>query len=564
MKKTLVAYYLLMLLLIPVTTWLKAQDMAAGAPLEWLQVSTDRTMYISGEKILFSAFIFNEHEINAIDYSRILYCELITPDGNRINKGKYQVENLSGQGCLQIPEETITGIYYLKSYTHFMRNGGPEGYHYVMLKIINPYKTEVLTSHEVEDTIFSTGKETDEQHPDWQLSISPDKKEYSARENITLKIAINTSKALPVKLCLTVIPEMAFEENPLTKKTAASTYHDLQFYPETRGISLSGRLLENETGKPIPNALVNLSIIGDKDAMAIRTNSSGWYYFALPGYEGNRDIFLCSENVPGNSPEIFIENDFCPQPVNLPSPAFHLTEKEEKTAYQMAVNQKISSIFPKDSLPDEPGSPQNGKPFYGEPTQVLVMENYIDLPTLEEYFNELPYGVNVRKSQGLKHFRFYNTRIEMTIYDPLVLIDWIAVSDIDKVLAMSPAGIDRIELVNSPYVKGNITYGGIISFVSKKNDFAGINLPKSVTFINYNFLNECSGNITSSTLPDHFPDSRNTVYWNPDVQTDDSGSADIFFSAPDTPGKYIILLRGMNRKGEVIMTREDLEVAAKK
>jgi len=548
--------------MISVTTWLRSQDIPAGTALERLRVFTDRTMYISGEKILFSAFIFNGNDMDTNDYSRVLYCELIAPDGNRINGGKYPVENSSGQGCLQIPEETITGIYYLKSYTRFMRNGNPDSYHFIMLKIINPYKAEVLTSHEVDDTVISTREVVDEQLPALPLSISPDKNGYSPRENITLKIAGNTGKAIPVKLCLTVIPEMAFEENPLTKKTTVSSYQNLQFYPETRGISLSGRLLENETGLPIPNALVNLSIIGDKDAMAIRTDSSGQYFFALPGYEGNRDIFLCSENIPGKSPEIFIENDFCPQPVNLSSPAFHLTEKEKKTAYNMAVNQKITSILPKDTLSGEPEPPQNGKPFYGEPTEVLVMEKYIDLPTLEEYFNELPVEVKVRKSQGSKHFRFYITRTEMTIYGPLVLIDWVAVSDIDRVLAMSPAGIDHIELVSSLYIKGNITYGGIISFVSRKNDFAGIDLPKSGTFINYKFLEECSGNIPAGPLPVNHPDSRNTVYWDPDVQTNDKGSTDIFFTAPDTPGKYIILLSGIGESGKDVIVREEFEVIA--
>ena len=42
---------------------------------------------------------------------------------------------------------------------------------------------------------------------------------------------------------------------------------------------------------------------------------------------------------------------------------------------------------------------------------------------------------------------------------------------------------------------GNITYGGIISFVSRKNNFAGIDLPKSGTFISYSFLEDCTETI---------------------------------------------------------------------
>jgi len=141
-----------------------------------------------------------------------------------------------------------------------------------------------------------------------------------------------------------------------------------------------------------------------------------------------------------------------------------------------------------------------------------------------------------------------------------LLVDWVAVSDIEKILAMSPKAIERIELVNSPYVKGNITYGGIISFVSKKNDFAGIDLPKSGTFVNYNFLDECNEIIPLGTLPSNIPDSRNTFYWNPDVQTNADGASSVSFPAPDAPGKYRILLRGISKTGKVIYTEETFTV----
>lgn len=560
MRNISVAYYLLLLTLVSVSSGVKSQDVRTGIVAERLQVCTDRTMYISGEKILFSALIFNEDDKLAGDCSRILYCELITPGGNRITGGKYPVENSSSQGCINIPEETITGMYYLKSYTRFMRNGGPGGYNYILLKIINPYKSEMQTSNDVKDSSIFTRKLPEDKQTDLKAFITIDKKSYARRDNINMKAEGIIKTETVSKLCLAVIPAMACEENAIPKKMAVTPSGELHFYPETRGLSLSGRLLENETGRPVPNTKVNLSITGDKDVMAIRTDSSGRFFFALPAYSGSRDIFLCAEDIPGNSPEIYIENDFCPEPVNLPSPLFHLTKNEYETAYRMAVNQKVTSLFKPDTATalSEPG--HNNKPFFGEPTETLVVGTYIDLPTLEDYFIELVGAVKVRKSQGRKVFRFNTMRPEMTIYDPMVLIDWVAVDDIDRILAISPKDIDRIELVNSPYIKGNITYGGIISFVSKHNDYAGIDLPASGTFINYKFLEACSRDVPYGILPANLPDSRNTIYWDPDVQLDDNGSAKITFTAPDTPGKYVIMLRGMGSSGEKIIIREEIEV----
>jgi hypothetical protein len=342
-----------MLILISSVKGLESQDFPSIAPMERLQVCTDRTMYVSGEKILFSAVIFNENGALAGDLSRILYVEVITPDGTRITGGKYIVENSYAQGCLQIPEESITGIYYLKSYTRFMRNGSPDGYHYVMLKIINPYKAEVLTAHKTEDTALSDEIGVNEQSGGWLMNISSGKNRYSTRDSVSIKITGNSGPIIPAKLCLSVIPETAYRNAAPTGKIAGNSFGTLQFYPETRGISITGRLLDNKTGRPVPGALVNLSIIGDKDVMAIRTDSSGQYFFALPAYSGKRDIFLCAKNIPGNSPEIFIENDFCPKPVNLPSLMFHLTESEKETAYKLAVNQKITSKFRENTVAGE-------------------------------------------------------------------------------------------------------------------------------------------------------------------------------------------------------------------
>jgi hypothetical protein len=359
-----------------------------------------------------------------------------------------------------------------------------------------------------------------------------------------------------------VIPENTYEDPFLQEKNEPDTAKSEVYLPETRSISLSGQLIGKESGKPVPDARVNLSIIGDKDILVIRTDSSGRFFFALPDYHVNKDLFLSAGELRDITPEILIDNDFCSRPVYLPSPFFKLNEEEMKAAYKLAVNSRITSMFRDDTIASNPPAEEPVDSFYGEPSEVLVMDKYVELPTLEEYFAELSGTVKLRKIKGRKQFRIYGnetgneTDTEMSNHAPLMLVDWVAVDDIKKILAMSPSEIERIELVNSPYVKGNITYWGIISFVSKKNDFAGIDLPKSGTFVNYSFLEECTGNLPLSISTRNIPDSRNTVYWNPAVQMNQDGTAGISFTAPDTPGKYYILLRGMSKTGKVVLSEE--------
>ena len=137
----------------------------------------------------------------------------------------------------------------------------------------------------------------------------------------------------------------------------------------------------------------------------------------------------------------------------------------------------------------------------------------------------------------------------MGIFAPLVLIDFVAIDDMEKILKIPPQAISSIELVNEPYVKGDITYGGIVNILSKKNDFAGIDLPSSGVFINFSFLSpDCidTGQQEASGLPD----ARNTVYWNPTLKLDGRNTTEILIPTSDTPGRYSVLLRGISNSGE--------------
>ncbi|TSA28847.1 MAG: hypothetical protein D4R67_03065 [Bacteroidetes bacterium] len=572
MKRPYTPYYLLLFALLSACPWLRSQDVEGPAAGERIAVCTDRTLYVSGEQVLFSVSTYDGSDPFAEPVSRIFYCEMITPDGTRIAGGKYPLSHAAGEGCLTIPEETLTGIYFLKCYTRIMRNLPTDTYAYILLKIINPSKPEVLPERDAPDTIAWAGNNREAPPGELSLTILSDSRRFAPREEVRLTIHRDPAKELTDRLCLSVVPAFTCEDPCSPVRNSRNAPGNGAYVPETRGISLSGQLLGKESGQPVFHARVNLSIIGDRDILAVRTDSSGRFFFSLPGYTGNRDIFLSAEELPEITPELFIDNDFCSRTVHLPSPRFTLNEDELKAAYQLAVNTRITSLFRKEPMATAKsttgGEPVTGDslreetsvPFYGEPTDVLVLEKYIDLPTLEDYFTELPVIVKVRKVQGIKQFRFYLSQAELLFNEPLVLIDWVAVDDIGKILALSPGEIDRVELVNSPYIKGNIIYGGIISFVSKKNDFAGIDLPTSGTFVNYSFLNDCTGILPPASSTGHIPDSRNTLYWNPAVQTTDDGDATIAFTAPDTPGTYCILLREIKPTGDVVLVEERVEV----
>ena len=550
MKKKILRFLFFLLLLASGQAFAEGQTKKPGEFVEKVVLFTDRSIYIVGEQVHFFTTLFTD-DSSEFEQSQILYCELITHEGNKISGNKYLISQLSAEGCIAIPADLLTGTYYLRAYTRVMRNYGPESYEYQQIRIINTGRGEVLAGDDHEKTDREHTKHTYADEKNNLLSVSIEKSAYTPRDTINFSVQAISSSVTGIKsLCLSVVPEGTKSSLLFSPTLKRPTETETGHYPETRGLSLTGKLTEVSSQIPVQDKKVNLSIIGEgRDFMAVSTDSSGCFFFALPGYYGSRDLFLCAERTPSTDLKIWVDNDFCTLPVSLPVPVFSLTGEERQIVQNMALNVQIDSHFHDEALKTVQDVKEAEVAFYGNPSSVLYLDQYILLPTLEEYFNELPSPVKVRKHLGGKYFKITGPR-DLSFFDPLVLIDWVAVDEPSKILAVSPQNVSRIEVVNQTYVKGGQTYGGIISIVSKKGDFAGIDLPSTGIFINYRFLteNQCREK-NDYNIPNH-PDARNTLLWETRVSLQEGKSKKFFCTAPDTPGKYAVVLEGINFNGE--------------
>jgi hypothetical protein len=302
----------------------------------------------------------------------------------------------------------------------------------------------------------------------------------------------------------------------------------------------------------LPSKKVDLTIFGKySDFISVHTNSKGRFFFSLPYITGQANIFISTEKSDSIIPSILVDNDFCPYPVNIPYRRLTFSETEQITALNLLRNFQITRLFADESLQMTKESGNNyPDPFYGDPVTKLNINDYVQLPTLEDYFNELSYLVKIRKFQGKKYLKIQGSRPEIDIYQPLILIDMVVVYDIDLILPLSSNSISHIDIINEPYVKGNAIYGGIVSIISKNNDFGGINLPPSGAFITYDFLSNSTPVIKSSTA-DNIPDARNTLYWNGNLIISDDSTNEISFLTGNSQGRYDIILKGVLQNGTV-------------
>lgn len=523
-------------------------------------LTTDRSIYVSGEQVNFSALFFSTDNSDLVMKSLVLYCELISPDGTKIASNKYTIGQSGASGCILVPADLITGTYYLRAYTKQMRNYGPGTYGYKQIRIVNPGRDEVMAGDNKEQTGGEQILQVTKDPLADLLAIAVEKNAYAFGDSIKFTVSSKKDSFPTIKsLSLSVAPEAATSASVFVPALNENHTDGTNYFPETRGLSLTGKLTEGSKRNPVAGKRINLSIIGEgRDFMAVRSDSSGCFFLALPDYSGTRDLFLCAEKTPSADLKIWVDNDFCTLPVHLPSPVFSLSVQERQVVQNMALNMQINSHFYLDTLDKSANTKQTERTFYGEPTTVLYLDQFVQLPTLEEYFNELPGQVKVRKRMGEKYFKVIGPQ-DLSFYDPLVLVDWVAVDETDKILAVAPQNISRIEIVNQAYVKGEITYGGIISIISKKGDFAGIDLPSTGIFINYRFLadDQCQVNNPHTGI---YPDSRNTLLWKPSVILQNDAAITFVLTAPETPGRYSIVMEGVKTNGQRFSTNSVFEV----
>lgn len=506
---------------------------------------SDRNLYISGEEISFSALLISR-DTNAI--SNVLYVELITPGGTRIAGGKFLIDGSVAASTITIPAEVITGIYFLRAYTRFMRNN-PASFIYHKIKIVNPYRNNVVapgsdTSSFIDNVAMIKND---------LLRIRLEHESFPPEDTLHAIIGKEKNDSV-VFVSVSVIPADLPEDSLLfvNKPSDEPAYFD----PEKDGVFLTGTVKDSE-GNPAHAIRVNLSVLGKgRDFMAAKTDSVGHFIFYLRGYEGRRDLFLSTEKSE-RSMTIMIDNDFSTVPVSINTGLFSLSEEERNVALKMARNCKVDSLFNKiDDDGHDTVSMNDFVPFYGTPDEVINIDSYVQLPTLEEYFNGLPTLVKVRKKGSQKYFKVLGNQTELTGLDPLVLIDLVAIDDPERILGINPRDLKRIEIINSVYVKGDQLYGGIISLISRKGDFAGINLPESGLFVPYSFPER--RRIQKSEFRSGVPDTRNTVLWIPDLNISDEAEIDII--TPATPGKYKILVRGVRSDLKLFSVRRGFEV----
>jgi len=495
---------------------------------EYAYLWADREVYISGESIKFTGKIEGEKFL-----SKVVYIELITPNGDKVNQSKLELKEDFFSSEILIPSDILSGYYFLRSYTKWMRNGSPLDYAYVLIKIINPHTREVIP---IADSLIDHQVLTEGIAQNEFIDSTAIIDHY--RPNEMISYSLNEQNKITH---ISVIPKIASPTRVQSCIRKDTTYSQILFYPEIRGLTLSGSLKSKNTGDELAFLKVSVHVLGEKDFMSVLSNKNGRFHFALPNRFGPKELFIIAASLENDIAKIEIDQDFCFQTIALKVPEFTIKESEKESILQMVQNQQVFEVFQEIDTIKLPEISYNA--FYGEAFKTIKISYYVPLDSLEQYFTDIPSWVLVKKRRGKRYFQIVGEQGELKLFEPLVLVDWVPVDDADRILAIRPVAVDRIDIITQSYIHGDILYGGIINLLTKNNNFGGIKFPESGMYLKFNFFSK-----TIST-EQNILKFKNTYYWMPNIKRD-SLNKDASFIAPQLPGEYLILFQGIDKNGK--------------
>jgi hypothetical protein len=297
-----------------------------------------------------------------------------------------------------------------------------------------------------------------------------------------------------------------------------------------------------------------ISLLGDNpDYLAIGTDANGRFSLSMPIRYGPQEIYVATNPMETERLVVRIDLEFDAAQIQLPRAIFGLAEDERAVATYMALNTQFSRAYINLVLDSAKLAESFPVPFYGSKSHVLDMNDYVNLPTLEEVFINLVPEVNVVRKRGELSLKINSDRNDIGFFTPLIIIDNISIFDHEAILAIQPSKIKRLDVIPDIYMKGGSTFGGLIAIYTRDGDMAGVDLPSGAYFFDYlSFQPDQPQDTISGNQEDFIPDSRNTIFWRSDVLLTKGEPAELSFDAPSLRGEYVVLVRGVAPDGQVL------------
>lgn len=341
-------------------------------------------------------------------------------------------------------------------------------------------------------------------------------------------------------------------EEIFAASTAALTY-----LPEYEGHIVQATITNKQTGQVVSNMPSYLTVPGSRPYLSYAVSSpQGKLQFVMKRLQGMRELMVQSHSKTDSLYTISINNPFSTTFAALPTPAFNLAESQEAQLVKLNKSTQVQNnfMYAKYQQFVEPAY-FDTTAFYGQPDKTYYLDDYTRFTTMEEVMREYVAEVRVRKQENGFHYEVKNTPYQSYFKNnPLVLLDGALISDINKIMAVDPLKIRKIDVVARKYFWGSLTFDGIVSYSSYNGSFVE-SLPGAqalmVAYEGTQLQREFYTPVyeTKEQHESRLPDFRNQLHWEPNLRTTTNGQQTVSFYTSDLEGDYVLTIQGITAEG---------------
>ena len=566
--------------------------LCAGAQttvVEKTYISTDREIYVSGDKIWCSAFCVDAaNGLRPSSLSAIAYVEIVSEDGT-LESGKIALSEGRGAGTIEIPATAPTGNYRIVAYTAYTKNTpgfNPQEHISKTISIFNTstkerVKNGVKILSDSEYDALRTPAST--QPAAGALSITC----HRSAEGY-LEVVLTNNSAAPADLSLSlsnrdgIIPPdntsidafmgaaasaaqaAAGAESAAARASAgaasagaesapAATVSAAAELPEYEGEIIRGRIAGATTDEieGLKGRSAFISVPTEKsDLYSSVVDNDGMIKFVTNNIYGTKEMVCEIEDNDLARCHIELISPFV-SPKLKGIPALQMAPSIKEDLQRRGLSVQLCRSFSADTLASL--MPIRENPLIPSYDAIeYKLDDYKRFPVMRELFIEFINEIKVRRVDGKEQLKV-KTHLEerVSLFDKnnsLIMVDGIPVFDHSQVIEYDPLLVESVVVYPYKYYTGWRSFCGMANFVTYKKNLPGIKFNDGVRVVQFK---GCSYPMafTCQEIGEDFPDYRELLYWHPQIKLPAGESSSIKVKIPANVKEIRICAEGMIENG---------------
>ena len=585
--------------------------LCAGAQttvVEKTYISTDREIYVSGDKIWCSAFCVDAaNGLRPSSLSAIAYVEIVSEDGT-LESGKIALSEGRGAGTIEIPATAPTGNYRIVAYTAYTKNTpgfNPQEHISKTISIFNTSTKErvkngvkILSDSEYDALrtpastpagTHTTGTHTTGTHS--SSTYNAGTQPVAGALSITchrsaegyLEVVLTNNSAAPADLSLSlsnrdgIIPPdntsigafmgaaasaaqaAAGAESAAARASAgaesapAAVVSAAAELPEYEGEIIRGRIAGATTDEieGLKGRSAFISVPTEKsDLYSSVVDNDGMIKFVTNNIYGTKEMVCEIEDNDLARCHIELISPFV-SPKLKGIPALQMAPSIKEDLQRRGLSVQLCRSFSADTLASL--MPIRENPLIPSYDAIeYKLDDYKRFPVMRELFIEFINEIKVRRVDGKEQLKV-KTHLEerVSLFDKnnsLIMVDGIPVFDHSQVIEYDPLLVESVVVYPYKYYTGWRSFCGMANFVTYKKNLPGIKFNDGVRVVQFK---GCSYPMafTCQEIGEDFPDYRELLYWHPQIKLPAGESSSIKVKIPANVKEIRICAEGMMENG---------------